>query len=229
MQTAGSENTEVVNEMDVVTESETTEVVETELLETTEALEADEIIAEEADFEKEQVSTEEIPMDIITDNETLLQDKESISENTIEMTGVQEENISVVSTDQTYTDEHGNMFVYVLDESGNATITGITVSGAALIIPSTVNGSPVISVANGNNCVVSNPNVKIPELVINCNTIGIRAFYGLSIGTLIIGADVKELCVNNGIHYDYQFYYEQFAESSIDKVVFQADWPGNIM
>lgn len=222
VQTAGSENTEVVNEMDVVTESEMTEVIETEFLETTESLEADESMTEEANFETEQVSTEEIPMDMVTDNETLVQDTESISENTMEMPDVQEENISVVSTNQTYTDENGNIFTYVLDESGNAIITSITVSGAALIIPSEVNGSSVISVANGNNCVVSNPDVKISELVINCHTIGIRAFYGLSIGTLIIGEDVKELCVNNGIHYDYQFYYEQFAESSIDKVVFQA-------
>lgn len=135
---------------------------------------------------------------------------------------VTEETISIVSTDQMYTDEQGNIFTYVLDESGNAIITEITVSGAALIIPNTVNDVLVVSVANGNACVISNPEVKISELVINCHTIGVRAFYGINIGILTIGTDVKELCLNNGIGYDYQFYYEQFAKSNIDKVVFQA-------
>lgn len=144
------------------------------------------------------------------------------AEETTEQIDEQEEQISIISTDQTYTDENGNVFTYVLDELGNATITGITLSGTALIIPSTINDAPVVSVANGNNCVVSNPEIKIPELVINCHTIGIRAFYGVSIGTLTIGADVKELCVNNGIQYDFQFYYEQFANSNIDKVLFLA-------
>uniref|UniRef100_UPI0040560A67 leucine-rich repeat protein n=1 Tax=Agathobacter sp. TaxID=2021311 RepID=UPI0040560A67 len=180
-------------------------------------METDEFVTEETEAE-----TEQILMENEADSEILLPDTEIISEDMTELTEVLDENISAVSTDQTYTDEQGNIFIYVLDESGNATITGITLSGAALIIPGTVNDAPVVSVANGNTCVVSNPDVKIPELVINCHTIGIRAFYGVNIGTLTIGADVKELCVNNGIQYDFQFYYEQFAESTIDKVVFQA-------
>lgn len=208
---------EIPAETEGVAETEETEEIQTEQVETTEFLETDEFVTEEKEAE-----TEQILMQNEDDSEILLPDTEIISEDMTELTDGQEENISAVSTDQTYTDEKGNVFIYVLDESGNATITGITLSGAALIIPSTVNDAPVVSVANGNECVVSNTDVKIPELVINCHTIGIRAFYGVSIGTLTIGADVKELCVNNGIQYDFQFYYEQFASSGIDKVVFQA-------
>ena len=216
-----TENKEIAAETEAaeseITEAEGTENTQTEQAGTTEVLETDESVTEETEAE-----TEQIPVGTETDSEILLPDTESIAEELTEQTEGQEENISVVSTDQTYTDEHGNIFTYVLDESGNAVITGIMVSGADLIIPSTVNDAPVVSVANGNVCVVSNPEVKIPELVINCHTIGIRAFYGVSIGTLTIGADVKELCVNNGIGYDFQFYYEQFADSNIDKVLFQA-------
>lgn len=216
-----TENMEVPAETEAaeseITEAEGTENTQTEQAGATEVLETDESVTEETEAE-----TEQIPVETEADSEILLPDTASIAEELTEQTEGQEENISVVSTDQTYTDEQGNVFTYVLDESGNAVITGIVVSGADLIIPDAVNDSPVVSVANENECVVSNPEVKIPELIINCHTIGIRAFYGVSIGTLTIGADVKELCVNNGIGYDFQFYYEQFADSNIDKVLFQA-------
>lgn len=208
---------ELSTETGETTETEEIEETQTEQLETTESLETDEHVTEETETMTEQIIVEDV-----TDNEEILQEPEIIAEDITELTDEQEESVSIISTDQTYTDENGNVFIYVLDELGNATITGITLSGAALTIPSTINEAPVVSVANGNTCVVSNPQVKIPEVFINCNTIGIRAFYGVDIGTLTIGADVKELCVNNGIEYDYQFYYEQFANANIDKVVFQA-------
>lgn len=210
-----TENIEISDEKEIVAESE--EIIQTEETETTEFSEINEAVMEETEVEIEQIS-----MENEVDSELLLPNTEIISEDVIELTDEQEESISIVSPERTYTDEKGNIFTYVLNESGNAIITGITVSGAALIIPDVINDAPVVSVANGNVCVVSNPDVKIPELVINCHTIGIRAFYGISIGTLIIGTDVKELCVNNGIGYDYQFYYEQFAKANIDKVIFQA-------
>ena len=216
------ENTEIPAATESgIAEVEGTETTQIEQVETTESLETDESVTEEAE-ETTGTMTEQIPVKDATNSEEILQEPEIIAEDTTEQTDEQEEQISIISTDQTYTDENGNVFTYVLDELGNAAITGITLSGAALIIPSTVNDAPVVSVANGNTCVVSNPDVKIPELVINCHTIGIRAFYGVSIGTLTIGADVKELCVNNGIQYDFQFYYEQFANSNIDKVLFFA-------
>ena len=220
-----TENTEIPVETEAAESGtanvEGTETTSTEQVETTEFLETEESVTEEAE-ETTETMTEQIPVKDATTNEEILQKPEIIAEDTTEQIGGQEEQISITSTDQTYTDENGNMFTYVLDESGNAVITGIAVSGTALIIPSTINDAPVVSVANGNECVVSNPEIKVPELVINCHTIGIRAFYGISIGTLTIGTDVKELCVNNGIQYDFQFYYEQFANATIDKVVFKA-------
>lgn len=192
VQEAETENIEVVSEENMESETEETETIQPEESKSAEALEVDELVTE------------------------------SVSESEMETIVVSEENITPASTDQIYTDEQGNIFTYVLDESGNVTITGITASGAALTIPATINDVPVVAVANGNNCVVSNPSVKISELTINCNTIGVRAFNGLSIGTLTIGADVKELYVSNDINYDFQFYYQQFAETTIDKVVFNA-------
>ena len=195
--------------------------VSTEMVEETETEEIQTESLEKEESE-EETGIEQVLIENLTDSGALLQETEIIAEDTTELTDEQEEQVSIISTDQTYTDENGNVFIYVLDELGNATITSITLSGAALTIPSTIHDAPVVSVANGNICVVSNPEVKIPELFINCHTIGIRAFYGVDIGTLTIGTDVKELCVNNGIEYDYQFFYEQFANANIDKVVFQA-------
>lgn len=127
-----------------------------------------------------------------------------------------------VSEAFTYTDEQGNVFTYKLDEAGNATIIGITVSGAALIIPASVNEAPVIAVANGTSCVVLNPEVTIPELTINCHTIGAKAFAGLSIGVLTIDTEVKSLLLYNDPEHTYKYCYEQFLASKIDKVIFQA-------
>jgi len=132
------------------------------------------------------------------------------------------EPIAEAATDLSYTDENGNVFTYILDEVGNATVTGITVSGAALVIPEMINEAPVIAVDNANQCVVMNPEVAITELTINCNTIGERAFYGTTIGTLTIGEDVKAFVVCNDGDYSFDYYYLQFAYAKIDKVVFQA-------
>ena len=152
----------------------------------TESIELSTEMVEEAETEEiEETQTEQLMLEDVTDNEEILQEPEIVAEDTSEATKEQEEQVSIISTDQTYTDENGNVFIYVLDELGNATITSITLSGAALTIPSTIHDAPVVSVANGNICVVSNPEVKIPELFINCHTIGIRAFYGVDIGTLI--------------------------------------------
>lgn len=128
----------------------------------------------------------------------------------------------ITSMEQTYTDEQGNVFTYELDETGNATITGIITSGAALTIPAVINDAPVIAVANGTSCVVTNPAVTIPELTINCNTIGVKAFSGLHIGTLVIGTDVKTFSISTDENYSFKHYYLQFQNAVIDKVCFQA-------
>ena len=140
----------------------------------------------------------------------------------IEVTTIEAASTETVSEALTYTDEQGNVFTYELDEQGNATITGITVSGAALIIPASVNAAPVIAVANGTSCVVLNPEVTIPELTINCHTIGTKAFSGLTIGTLVIGEDVKSFSLYNDEEYSFRYFYEQFTASRIDKVIFNA-------
>lgn len=132
------------------------------------------------------------------------------------------EAVALIGTELAYTDEQGNFFTYEVNAEENAIITGITVSGAALTIPEAISDAPVIAVANGSSCVVSNPTVAIPELTINCNTVGVKAFSGLSIGTLVIGEEVKEFSVSNDGDYSFQFFYEQFAESNVDKVVFNA-------
>ena len=107
------------------------------------------------------------------------------------------EAIAEAATDLSYTDENGNVYTYILDEIGNATITGITVSGAALVIPEVIDDAPVVAVNNANQCVVTNPGIRIPELTINCPTVGERAFYGTTLGTLTIGEDIKAFVVCN--------------------------------
>ncbi|MBR4060658.1 MAG: leucine-rich repeat protein [Lachnospiraceae bacterium] len=176
------------------------------------AEELQESVAVEMDAEAEQIEESSV-MEVTTELEANEEQSLTISGNDV---------VAEAATDLSYTDENGNVFIYILDESGNATITGITVSGAALVIPEVINEVPVIAVDNANQRVVMNPEVAIPELTINCHTIGERAFYGTSIGTLTIGEDVKAFVVCNDGDYSYNYYYLQFAYAKIDKVVFQA-------
>ena len=121
-----------------------------------------------------------------------------------------------------FTDENGNLFTYVLDDAGNATIVGITVSGQSLVIPNFIEDVQVVNVSNGSACVVQNPEVTIPELSINCHSIGTNAFAGLNIGTLIIGENVSEFSISAEVEFGIEFTYGQFAESTIEKVIFNA-------
>ena len=176
----------------------------------------------ENDMEPEQISTGNLFTGTVSGNDAITQNVGTVSGNDVLSNAVMNETVALTDTEMTYTDELGNLFTYEVDEEGNATITGIAVSGANLTIPDSISGAPVIAVANGSSCVVTNPAVKIPELIINCNTIGVKAFSGLSIGTLVIGEDVKELSISNDGAYSFQFFYEQFSKSNVDKVVFNA-------
>ena len=168
--------------------------------------------AAEVTVEAEQIEESSV-MEVSTEQEANEEQSLTVSGNDV---------VAEAATDLSYTDESGNVFTYILDEVGNATVTGITVSGAVLVIPEMINEAPVIAVDNANQCVVMNPEVAITELTINCNTIGERAFYGTTIGTLTIGEDVKAFVVCNDGDYSFDYYYLQFAYAKIDKVVFQA-------
>lgn len=223
------EATEEVDE--TVTEPDLTETNPTEDLsdlESTENSEAAEDIAEgnTSDVDGQEPTQTQIEQ-TVSDGNALgtVSGNDAAAENTgndTVSTASTDAEIATASTEQTYTDEQGNIFTYELDEEGNATIIGITVSGAALTIPETIDGSVVVAVANGSNCVISNPTVTIPELTINCHTIGVKAFSSLSIGTLTIGEDVKEFAISNDGDYSFQFFYEQFWKCTIDKVIFNA-------
>lgn len=171
---------------------------------------SDDVMSEETMIQEETVVLEEVMA-----SEVEVTEETAVSE-------TETEPVAEETADLSYTDENGNVFTYILDESGNVTITGITVSGAALVIPERIDEAPVIAVNNANQCVVTNPGIRIPELTINCHTIGERAFYGTTIGTLTIGEDVKAFVVCNDGDYSYNYYYLQFAYAKIDKVVLQA-------
>ena len=205
-------------------ESEAAEVtVEAEQIEESSVME----VSTELEANEEQsltvsgndVSSAEVSDDAVSE-ETVVSEVEAAEKTVVSET--ETEPVAEETADLSYTDENGNVFIYILDESGNATITGITVSGAALVVPEMINEAPVVAVDNANQCVVTNPGIRIPELIINCYTVGERAFYGTTIGTLTIGEDVKSFIVCNDGDYSYDYYYLQFAYAKIDKVVFQA-------
>ena len=197
-------------------ETEMTEAPDTSLLDETSTEEVENVT------EPEQTGTGDLPTGTVSGNDAIPQSSGSVSDNDVASETVTNEAVTLTDTEQTYTDEQGNIFTYVLDEEGNATITGITVSGAALTIPDTISDAPVIAVANESSCVVTNPTVTISELTINCNTIGVKAFSGLSIGTLVIGEDVKAFSIVTDSNYSFKHYYLQFQNATIEKVSFQA-------
>ena len=143
-------------------------------------------------------------------------------EQTQKTTESTEETLIKTLQELSFTDENGNIFTYVLDDEGNATIVGITVSGQSLVIPNFIEDAQVVNVSNGSACVVQNPEVTIPELRINCHSIGTNAFAGLNIGILIIGENVSEFSISAEVEFGIEFTYGQFAESTIEKVVFRA-------
>ena len=120
----------------------------------------------------------------------------------------------------TYMDENGNEFCYETDKEGDAVITGITASGGDLLIPESIEGATVTMVGNGDNCVVSNPEVTIPSLEINCGMVGVKAFSQLSIGTLVIGENVSGFSLSKSG--TTTLTYGQFASSKIDHVIYRA-------
>ena len=125
--------------------------------------------------------------------------------------------VMLLSSPAPYTDAEGNLFTYTLDDEGNATITGITVSGASLTVPTSIAGAPVIAVDGDRACVVTNPEVEIPYLFIDCETVGIRAFAGLDIETLVLGEHVGRFT-----YYDaatYQYVWGQFAGAEVGRLV----------
>lgn len=216
--------TEAVNEVvEDTTEDETvTEADEMVTEDIGEREETEQSETEQVEPEQEQTGTEDMLTASVSGNDAVMQSEASTITSEEPQVTVTNEAAVVSDTVQSYTDELGNVFTYELDAEGNAIITGITISGTALTIPEIINEAPVIAVANGSRCVVTNPTIKIPELTINCNTIGVKAFAGLSIGTLTIGADVKSFTIVTDSDHSYKHYYLQFQGAVIDKVNFQA-------
>lgn len=168
------------------------------------------------DIVTEQDSTEESEEeDAEMEESSEAQEKPELSEETMPDLA-----ISLFSAELSYQDANENVFTYVVDEDDNATITGITVSGQALIIPETIDGYPVIAVANGTSRAVRNPGTRIPELTVNCPTVGVNAFAGCNIGILTIGEGVS--CFSCYSTNDWTHSWQQFYGAEIDSVIYNA-------
>lgn len=163
------------------------------------------------------VFAEELTEKTTESTEQTTSETEEITEHT-EQTITNTEELQELS----FTDENGNNFTYIIDSEGNVIITSITVSGQALTIPTSIENAPVTEISNGTLCVIKNSEIKIPELIINCSNIDANAFNNLTIGTLVIGENVKEFSLTNEVEFGVEFTYGQFANSTIEKVIFQA-------
>lgn len=155
-----------------------------------------EVMEEMTEISTEETSesiTEEATEKIVED--TTEMNTEKIIEEVAEVST--EENIAVITEEiteepviYTHTDENGNILSYTIDENSQAVIHGITLSGAALTIPAELDGYVVASVENENACVVTNPDISIPELTVSCASVGPNAFTGLNIGTLTMAEGI---------------------------------------
>ena len=193
-----------------ITETSTEEVVEEIIEENREAsTEENTEVSTEENAEKIPDMSVEDGIAIITEENT-----EDIADTTVE------NDIAVIAEDYTHTDENGNIFTYTLDENSQALIHGITLSGAALVVPTELDGYVVASVGNENLCVVTNPEVYIPELTVSCAAVAPNAFAGLSIGTLTLAKGISSM--NGYVDTGTGHIWKQFGNCTIDHVNYNA-------
>lgn len=126
-----------------------------------------------------------------------------------------EESTEVIT--YTHTDENGNVFTYRLDENGQAVIFEITLSGSVLMIPEKLDGYVVASVENDKSCVITNPEIMIPELTIACASVGANAFQSLSIGTLTLAEGIKSF--SGYVETATGHIWKQFGDCTIETLV----------
>ena len=203
------------------------EEIQTEMQEETSTEEvAEEIMEKSTEEVVEEImeeSTEEV-MEEITEVST----EENIEENpntSIEdsiaiITEEIDEGVMEISEDYTHTDANGNVFTYTMDENSQAVIHGITLSGAALIVPAEMDGYVVASVGNENLCVVTNPEVYIPEFTVSCASVEPNAFAGLSIGTLTLDEGISSM--NGYVDTGTGHIWKQFGNCTINHVNYNA-------
>lgn len=184
-----------------------------------------EVVEEMTEISTEETSeaiTEEATEEIVED--TTEMNTEKIIEEAVEVSA--EENIAVITeeiTDEsvvyTHTDENGNILSYTIDENSQAVIHGITLSGTALTIPTELDGYVVASVENENACVVTNPDISIPELTVSCASVGPNAFTGLNIGTLTMAEGITSFpgYVGTGTEH----IWKQFGNCTIGHVIYE--------
>lgn len=176
-------------------------------------------IQTEMQEETEETSIED-SIAIITEESTEEITNTSIEENIAVITEETDGGVMEISEDYTHTDENGNVFTYTLDENSQAVIHGITLSGAVFVVPSELDGYVVASVESENTCVVTNPDVYIPELTVVSTSIGPNAFAGLSIGTLTIAEGVASFPGYVGT--DTSHVWKQFGDCTIEHVNYEA-------
>ena len=182
---------------------------------------------EEVMEEISEVSTEEISEEIMEEatEEIVEENTEAFPNTSVEdtiaiITEETDEGTMEISEDNTHTDENGNVFVYTLDENSQAVIYGISLSGTALIVPAEMDGYVVASVGNENLCVVTNPEVYIPELTVSCASVEPNAFAGLSIGTLTLDEGISSM--NGYVTTGTGHIWKQFGDCTIDRVNYNA-------
>ena len=230
-------NTEMQQNSENESDTEINQDWETEQTEEIEQDSQTELALEiEKNNESEQISESEQSLEIEQNTEIKqISEAEQIleTENTIQLENIAsmevaeievlseieaiEESTEVIT--YTHTDVNGNVFTYYLDENGQAVIFEITLSGSALTIPAELDGYVIASVENEKSCVITNPEVMIPELTIACASVGANALKGLSIGTLTLAEGIKSF--SGYVEVATGHIWKQFGDSTIETLVIE--------
>ncbi len=230
------QNSEVEQSLDTEKESAEGQNLEIEQnSETEQSLETEQNseVEQSSDTEKESAKRQNLETEQNTEIEQISETEQTLeTENTMqsenigqmEVAGIEmlskteaitEESTEVVT--YTHMDELGNVFTYRLDENGQAVIFEITLLGSALTIPAELDGYVVASVENDKNCVISNPEIMIPELTITCASVGANAFQGLFIGTLTLAEGIKSF--SGYVETATGHIWKQFGDCTIETLI----------
>ena len=230
-------NTEMQQNSENESDTEINQDWETEQTEEIEQDSQTELVLEiEKNNESEQISESEQSLEIEQNTEIKqISEAEQIleTENTIQLENIAsmevaeievlseieaiEESTEVIT--YTHTDVNGNVFTYYLDENGQAVIFEITLSGSALTIPAELDGYVIASVENEKSCVITNPEVMIPEFTIACASVGANALKGLSVGTLTLAEGIKSF--SGYVEVATGHIWKQFGDSTIETLVIE--------
>lgn len=214
--------TEQNSEVEQISETEQSlnleqENIEGQILKTEQNTEMEQVPKAEQNTEIGQISESEQTLE--TENnmqsENITQMENAGIEMLSETEAITEEATEVVT--YTHTDELGNVFAYHLDENGQAVIFEITLSGNALTILAELDGYVVASVENDKNCVITNPEIRIPELTIVCASVGANALKGLSIGTLTLAEGIE--CFSGYVETATGHIWKQFGDCTIETLI----------